>query len=163
MKFERNDEAVSPVIGVILMVAITVILAAVIAAFVFGMGPPKQAPQASLMISSTSNTSDSINITHRGGDAIDLLKTKAVIEQGSSRMIIDTLCSTTNTLQVGDEIGIWASGSADPSNAVTKNKAAITSGTVTVPTADLTSGKVTVTLIDADTSQEIAKISATVS
>jgi archaeal type IV pilus assembly protein PilA len=37
MKFTKNDEAVSPVIGVILMVAITVILAAVIAAFVFGM------------------------------------------------------------------------------------------------------------------------------
>jgi flagellin-like protein len=34
---ERKDDAVSPVIGVILMVAITVILAAVIAAFVFGM------------------------------------------------------------------------------------------------------------------------------
>ncbi len=34
---KRNEEAVSPVIGVILMVAITVILAAVIAAFVFGM------------------------------------------------------------------------------------------------------------------------------
>ena len=33
----RNDDAVSPVIGVILMVAITVILAAVIAAFVFQM------------------------------------------------------------------------------------------------------------------------------
>jgi archaeal type IV pilus assembly protein PilA len=37
MAFTKNDEAVSPVIGVILMVAITVILAAVIAAFVFGM------------------------------------------------------------------------------------------------------------------------------
>jgi archaeal type IV pilus assembly protein PilA len=37
MAFKRNEEAVSPVIGVILMVAITVILAAVIAAFVFGM------------------------------------------------------------------------------------------------------------------------------
>ena len=38
MKFTKNnEEAVSPVIGVILMVAITVILAAVIAAFVFGM------------------------------------------------------------------------------------------------------------------------------
>ncbi|MCD1294738.1 type IV pilin [Methanocella sp. CWC-04] len=35
--FKKNDEAVSAVIGVILMVAITVILAAVIAAFVFGM------------------------------------------------------------------------------------------------------------------------------
>ena len=33
----KNEQAVSPVIGVILMVAITVILAAVIAAFVFGM------------------------------------------------------------------------------------------------------------------------------
>jgi flagellin-like protein len=36
-KLQRREEAVSPVIGVILMVAITVILAAVIAAFVFGM------------------------------------------------------------------------------------------------------------------------------
>jgi len=33
----KKEEAVSPVIGVILMVAITVILAAVIAAFVFGL------------------------------------------------------------------------------------------------------------------------------
>jgi flagellin-like protein len=33
----KREDAVSPVIGVILMVAITVILAAVIAAFVFGM------------------------------------------------------------------------------------------------------------------------------
>ncbi len=37
MSVKRNDDAVSPVIGVILMVAITVILAAVIAAFVFGL------------------------------------------------------------------------------------------------------------------------------
>jgi len=34
---KEREDAVSPVIGVILMVAITVILAAVIAAFVFGM------------------------------------------------------------------------------------------------------------------------------
>jgi len=37
MIFQKREDAVSPVIGVILMVAITVILAAVIAAFVFGM------------------------------------------------------------------------------------------------------------------------------
>ena len=35
--FTENTEAVSPVIGVILMVAITVILASVIAVFVFGL------------------------------------------------------------------------------------------------------------------------------
>lgn len=37
MRITKSEEAVSPVIGVILMVAITVILAAVIAAFVFGL------------------------------------------------------------------------------------------------------------------------------
>ncbi|CVK32562.1 type IV pilin [Methanoculleus bourgensis] len=37
MKFRENEDAVSPVIGVILMVAITVILAAIIAMFAFGM------------------------------------------------------------------------------------------------------------------------------
>ncbi len=43
MKAIRNEEeAVSPVIGVILMVAIVVILAAVIAAFVFGMAGSTQ-------------------------------------------------------------------------------------------------------------------------
>jgi len=36
-KIGMNEEAVSPVIGVILMVAITVILAAIIAQFVYGM------------------------------------------------------------------------------------------------------------------------------
>ncbi len=37
MVFTRNEDAVSPVIGTILMVAITVILAAVIGTFVFGV------------------------------------------------------------------------------------------------------------------------------
>ena len=36
--FKNNDRGVSPVIGVILMVAITVILAAVIGTFVLGLG-----------------------------------------------------------------------------------------------------------------------------
>ncbi|MDI6860243.1 MAG: type IV pilin N-terminal domain-containing protein [Methanocellales archaeon] len=43
-RFVKDEKAVSPVIGVILMVAITVILAAVIAAFVFGITPPAAAP-----------------------------------------------------------------------------------------------------------------------
>jgi len=48
-KLFDDDEAVSPVIGVILMVAITVILAAVIATFVLGLGEQvsDSAPQAS--------------------------------------------------------------------------------------------------------------------
>lgn len=162
MKFEKNDEAVSPVIGVILMVAITVILAAVIAAFVFGMGTPTQAPQASLTISSSSSSSDYINITHRGGDSIDLYKTRAIIEQGSNRMTIATLNSTVSqTIQVGDMIGIWTNSSS-ATLVLSVNKAGgWTTGTIS-GNFNLASGKVTVTLIDTDSSKEISKLDATV-
>jgi flagellin-like protein len=66
-----DDGAVSPVIGVILMVAITVILAAVIGTFVLGLGQNVQqtAPQASFNMEVT-NGSHNVEATHDGGDAI---------------------------------------------------------------------------------------------
>jgi archaeal type IV pilus assembly protein PilA len=62
----KNDEAVSPVIGVILMVAITVILAAVIAAFVFGMSGNIQKTK---VVASTVTQPDAnrIVVTYMGG------------------------------------------------------------------------------------------------
>ena len=67
-QLRNDDEAVSPVIGVILMVAITVILAAVIATFVLGLGDQVSdtAPQASFDFE-TNASSDNITITHAGG------------------------------------------------------------------------------------------------
>ncbi len=70
MKFRKNEEAVSPVIGVILMVAITVILAAVIAAFVFGMGTPVATPQTSITGKGVNGSTAYINLTHNGGDTL---------------------------------------------------------------------------------------------
>ncbi|AUV83333.1 type IV pilin [Salinigranum rubrum] len=66
-----EDRAVSPVIGVILMVAITVILAAVIGTFVLGLGDQvsESAPQAQFTFDF--DGADYVNITHDGGDAID--------------------------------------------------------------------------------------------
>ena len=75
-----EDDAVSPVIGVILMVAITVILAAVIASFVLGLGDTaSQAnPQASFSwdyetnstLGGTDGLDGNVTITHDGGDSI---------------------------------------------------------------------------------------------
>jgi archaeal type IV pilus assembly protein PilA len=66
MAFTKNDEAVSPVIGVILMVAITVILAAVIAAFVFGMaGNVQKTKVVSFTLSRPS--SGQVTATFQGG------------------------------------------------------------------------------------------------
>ncbi|MFC7027682.1 type IV pilin [Halomicroarcula sp. GCM10025710] len=67
----HDDDAVSPVIGVILMVAITVILAAVIATFVLGLGDQvsNTAPQASFSFD-YSSSGPTLDITHDGGDTI---------------------------------------------------------------------------------------------
>ena len=66
MKFMKNEDAVSPVIGVILMVAITVILAAVIAAFVFGMAGNIQKTKV-VAATVSQPTSTSIFVTYQGG------------------------------------------------------------------------------------------------
>jgi flagellin-like protein len=74
----KDDKAVSPVIGVILMVAITVILAAVIGTFVLGLGDQVQdtAPQASFNFEldqgtgDFSDSDDTVTITHDGGDTV---------------------------------------------------------------------------------------------
>jgi len=67
-----DDDAVSPVIGVILMVAITVILAAVIGTFVLGLGDQVQSnpPQAQFTIDYDSSSSN-LTFTHDGGETID--------------------------------------------------------------------------------------------
>jgi len=83
-----DDDAVSPVIGVILMVAITVILAAVIATFVLGLGESvsSTAPQAQFQEEysptdvvkedsfgvnvSDANNTGILTVSHTGGDSV---------------------------------------------------------------------------------------------
>ena len=71
-KFTRDEDAVSPVIGVILMVAITVILAAVIAAFVFGMGS-SLSKQYVVAATVSQISSEKIDVTYAGGPDADAL------------------------------------------------------------------------------------------
>ncbi|MFO7833877.1 MAG: type IV pilin N-terminal domain-containing protein, partial [Halohasta sp.] len=69
---DDSDRGVSPVIGVILMVAITVILAAVIGAFVLGLGDQvsNNAPQASFSFD-FNQTGENVTVTHTGGDDVE--------------------------------------------------------------------------------------------
>jgi flagellin-like protein len=62
--FQKDDDrAVSPVIGVILMVAITVILAAVIGTFVLGLGEDIETEVTAGVTISGSDTSNSRTVT----------------------------------------------------------------------------------------------------
>ena len=79
----KNDEAVSPVIGVILMVAITVILAAVIAAFVFGMsGNITKTKVVAVTVQQPEATK--ITVTYQGGqDAQSFTQGNVTVIPGS--------------------------------------------------------------------------------
>lgn len=70
----KEDDAVSPVIGVILMVAITVILAAVIASFVLGLGDTADEVQPTTSFSfdyeNNSDSNDYLTVGVADGDSI---------------------------------------------------------------------------------------------
>jgi flagellin-like protein len=69
---DESERAVSPVIGVILMVAITVILAAVIGTFVLGLGDQVQQTSPNAQWNwDESDTDPKLVITHEGGDPVD--------------------------------------------------------------------------------------------
>lgn len=84
----RREDAVSPVIGVILMVAITVILAAVIATFVLGLGDQVSdaSPQAGFTFDYEADSAmfagfdGALTIKHSTGDSIKAMNLYIVID-----------------------------------------------------------------------------------
>ncbi|VVB88298.1 Uncharacterised protein [uncultured archaeon] len=105
--FRKNEEAVSPVIGVILMVAITVILAAVIAAFVFGLGGTQTAaPTASITAANNPDTPNVIDmkIQQKGGDTLKAGDWKlSIVPVGTSPVFV-TSAATNGNFSVGSQI-----------------------------------------------------------
>lgn len=110
MNFRENEEAVSPVIGVILMVAITVILAAVIAAFVFGMTGNVETTKTVHISSKLAN--DNIVLTISGGPDLSTLQGLTITVEGESvedakyNTVDDTAVSSLKNFKVGDTITI---------------------------------------------------------
>ena len=96
------DRAVSPVIGVILMVAITVILAAVIGTFVLGIAPGESPGPSSQISFQDAYENENVTIVHNGGDTIDLSAVTLLVD-GSS--INSTLhAGSKSTLSAGERI-----------------------------------------------------------
>ncbi|TKX80274.1 type IV pilin [Halorubrum sp. SD626R] len=114
--FQGEDRAVSPVIGVILMVAITVILAAVIGTFVLGLGDQlgDSTPQASYGIDNVDSGTDQIEITKTGGQdlAFDDLRVVVDVEGNTSEFDLASLSSPAgDEWRTADTAVIDASGS----------------------------------------------------
>ena len=121
-----DDRAVSPVIGVILMVAITVILAAVIGFFVLDLGSnQEQTPQASFSFEGTGPTT----VTHDGGDTIAADNIEVLVGGSAAANQFTSDVSAGSSIDVstasGDEVRIvWSSPNSDETS---------TLGTFTAP------------------------------
>ena len=128
-----DEDAVSPVIGVILMVAITVILAAVIGTFVLGLGENVQdsAPQANFQFEYDIGGTTPVTITHTGGE--DIQESEVSIEGAGITVSspadfgadADDVISTGQSLEIsqspnpGETIRvIWTSPSGGTSNTI---------------------------------------------
>ena len=99
-----KDDAVSPVIGVMLMLSITIIIAAVLMAFAGGMADTKPAtPSVDLSAEFVENGSDIVlRLSHNGGDALNPkdIKVTAYVASASSsgeQLIIKDLIPVDDT------------------------------------------------------------------
>jgi len=105
-----DNRGVSPVIGVILMVAITVILAAVIGTFVLGLGDSLgENPTAGVQVDSNST----VTLVQLGGsaDGIYCGDTAGNVSTGPITAVGDTMdCSS------GDNIFAYSGDSSNPDN-----------------------------------------------
>jgi flagellin-like protein len=105
------EDAVSPVIGVILMVAITVILAAVIGTFVLGLGGglDNDAPSMSFDFNYGDSNPDTLDVTFEAGNPVDAERLALVVtgtgdSSNDDRYEFSDLWSSSGQFGAGDSV-----------------------------------------------------------
>lgn len=137
IKLLDDEKAVSPVIGVILMVAITVILAAVIGTFVLGLGNQVQQNPPSAQWEWDGDASNGIDLTHMSGESIDPERVEvtdsttggpyctsgSAWSNGVSKITAGTTCQIpSGDLVDGDELRlVWSAEGGDSSSTLTSH------------------------------------------
>lgn len=120
----RKDDAVSPVIGVMLMLVVTVVIAAVVVGFSTGLaGSSSTTPTAMFEVSGMDTFSGPygeeliyLNIRHKGGDAIPLSELKINLEQvgGENSGMIRTYTASDSLTNMDTSYAEWSV--ADPND-----------------------------------------------
>ena len=128
----RKDDAVSPVIGVMLMLVVTIVIAAVVVMFSTGLtGDTKTTPTAMFEVSGMDTGVTGLygeeliylNIRHKGGDAIPLSDLKINLEQvgGENSGMIRTYTASDSLTNMDTSYAEWSV--ADPNDVNTYKSA----------------------------------------
>ena len=103
MKQQKKDEAVSPVVGVMLMLTITVLLAGVFAAAASGLFSGGIDKPANAEINYLSSTGDSYIFEMTAGDPVSVSRLKAVFTLRDDKSVYSTTeLSDNKVLRIGD-------------------------------------------------------------
>ena len=99
-----DECGVSDVVGSIMMVAITVIMAAIIAGAIFGMKPPADVPQVSYSILENEVNSDYIDLIHMGGQQVKVSELKFMADGMEAINTTDSEINNTGIWKIGTTI-----------------------------------------------------------
>lgn len=101
---KENENAVSPVVGVMLMLVVTIIIAAVVSAFAGGMSSEtSKAPQVT--IRAIYSQTDGMKIEHLGGDPIATTTTTVIVKPSKTFGNAEHVISIVNKTIITDESG----------------------------------------------------------
>lgn len=113
----EDNRALSPVIGVVLLVGITVLLVAVVGGFVTDFGSDVEAaPNAQLSVEFDTSTPE-INVTHNGGSDLNPETLQWEYESSGGTTTVDfnegitDPSSVDGLVQAGDEVSLGSSSS----------------------------------------------------
>lgn len=86
-----DERAISPVVGVALLIAIAVILATVIGAVVLDLGPGGASTPTTDAAGNYSTSNTSLTVSHRGGDPLPAGQIRFVDESGNETQLSDQI------------------------------------------------------------------------
>jgi len=100
-----TEQAVSPVVGVMLMLVVTLIIASVVSAFAGGLwGNVQKAPSGTIqatIVPDEQNIPENITLTHMGGDPFQIKDVKLIVSNDTWNMVfINNSSSSANLVKV---------------------------------------------------------------
>ncbi|MEM2866698.1 MAG: type IV pilin N-terminal domain-containing protein [Candidatus Hadarchaeales archaeon] len=99
-----NTKGVSPVVGVILLIAITVTLVGIVATLVGGLGGKGTPPSLTMSVKAENGTGNWVilRITHTGGDSVSL--SDIIVKAGDDEANMGENRSLSGVLSVGNTV-----------------------------------------------------------
>jgi FlaG/FlaF family flagellin (archaellin) len=106
-----NDYAVSPVVGVMLMLVVTIIIAAIVSAFAGGLATGTS-KQPTMTLTAAYSQSTGMTITHNGGDTVSTQNAHFIVtpsaDFGTYQHMHWTINSSVISIYTGSGYGLWS-------------------------------------------------------